>query len=187
MSCLPRRGLAAYGAQNEPDERAVGRADGDFPTSGNHGAPIAVVVALIGLARDLRQSNPMTAGRCACRSLLLLAMLACGRDRVSPADGEIVYRRYCAPCHGITGHGDGPAAAALTPRPPDLTRLTDDADALMRRIDGRETVRAHGSSRMPVWGKVFATGVSGDDPPERRARLHVNAVARYVKSLQRGG
>jgi len=31
--------------------------------------------------------------------------------------GERVYRERCAPCHGDSGRGDGPAAEALEPRP----------------------------------------------------------------------
>ncbi len=33
--------------------------------------------------------------------------------------GAEVYRRNCLPCHGVTGDGNGPAAAYLTPRPRD--------------------------------------------------------------------
>lgn len=35
--------------------------------------------------------------------------------------GAFLYRKYCAGCHGAGGRGDGPAAAALAVRPPDLT------------------------------------------------------------------
>jgi high-affinity iron transporter len=31
--------------------------------------------------------------------------------------GQIVYETRCAPCHGADGAGDGPAAAAITPKP----------------------------------------------------------------------
>ncbi|MBV9996344.1 MAG: c-type cytochrome [Caulobacteraceae bacterium] len=34
--------------------------------------------------------------------------------------GAAVYAQNCAGCHGEKGHGDGPAAAGLTPRPADL-------------------------------------------------------------------
>jgi len=34
--------------------------------------------------------------------------------------GASLYLRYCAGCHGARGYGDGPAAAALPVRPPDL-------------------------------------------------------------------
>ena len=35
--------------------------------------------------------------------------------------GASLYGRHCAGCHGARGRGDGPAAAALAARPPDLT------------------------------------------------------------------
>lgn len=36
------------------------------------------------------------------------------------ARGKALYERYCADCHGVTGHGDGPRAALLAPRPGNL-------------------------------------------------------------------
>lgn len=42
-------------------------------------------------------------------------------DQRSVQDGKQLYAQNCAACHGDTGHGDGPAAAALNPRPLDLT------------------------------------------------------------------
>ncbi|MEX2148289.1 MAG: CopD family protein [Candidatus Rokuibacteriota bacterium] len=38
----------------------------------------------------------------------------------SIAAGAALYREHCAACHGPRGAGDGPAAPALDPRPPDL-------------------------------------------------------------------
>ena len=34
--------------------------------------------------------------------------------------GAVLYRHECAPCHGPTGHGDGPQAVYFAPRPRDL-------------------------------------------------------------------
>jgi mono/diheme cytochrome c family protein len=31
--------------------------------------------------------------------------------------GKVIYKEYCAQCHGATGKGDGPAAAGLEPKP----------------------------------------------------------------------
>jgi mono/diheme cytochrome c family protein len=31
--------------------------------------------------------------------------------------GKVIYKEYCSQCHGATGHGDGPAASGLTPKP----------------------------------------------------------------------
>jgi putative copper resistance protein D len=37
------------------------------------------------------------------------------------ARGQQLYHTQCALCHGVAGHGDGPAGQALRPRPADLT------------------------------------------------------------------
>jgi putative copper resistance protein D len=42
-------------------------------------------------------------------------------DERSVADGKAIYAQNCVICHGATGHGDGPGAAALNPKPLDLT------------------------------------------------------------------
>ncbi len=31
--------------------------------------------------------------------------------------GKVLYKEYCAQCHGLTGRGDGPAASGLEPKP----------------------------------------------------------------------
>lgn len=36
-------------------------------------------------------------------------------------DGRYIYKTNCAPCHGLAGRGDGPAAANLDPKPRDHT------------------------------------------------------------------
>ena len=112
-----------------------------------------------------------------------LALLA-GCVHEAPVDsGAVLYHRYCASCHGPTGRGDGPAAAALTPRPPDFTRRTATVSQLMAAIDGRSTVRAHGSSDMPVWGMVFEQSLLEDPHTRRTALLEVQALAEYVQAL----
>jgi mono/diheme cytochrome c family protein len=40
---------------------------------------------------------------------------------LSIANGLHLFQEHCTVCHGVTGRGDGPAAAGLWPRPADLT------------------------------------------------------------------
>jgi putative copper resistance protein D len=40
---------------------------------------------------------------------------------LSIANGLHLYQEHCVVCHGVGGYGDGPAAAALNPRPANLT------------------------------------------------------------------
>ncbi len=41
--------------------------------------------------------------------------------QAAAADVKEVFKNRCAPCHGESGKGDGPGAAALTPKPRDYT------------------------------------------------------------------
>ena len=41
-------------------------------------------------------------------------------DSSEPQPGRVIYEQRCAACHGTGGAGDGPAAAAMEPRPRDL-------------------------------------------------------------------
>jgi len=51
-------------------------------------------------------------------------------DADSASPGADLFKSYCSPCHGESGHGDGPAAAALYPVPKNLaefqTQVGDD-------------------------------------------------------------
>ena len=114
----------------------------------------------------------------------LLASSAAAADE-PPSAGERLYRRYCAACHGVEGRGDGPAAAALSPPPTDLTRLDSSEAELMRQIDGRRTIRGHGTAAMPVWGQVFEQSLIDDPHTRRTALLQVQTLADYVHGLRR--
>jgi copper transport protein len=71
-------------------------------------------------------------------------------DARSIADGKALYAQNCARCHGDSGHGDGPAAAALNPKPLDLTvhvGLHPDGQLFDWITNGIER------TAMPAWGK----------------------------------
>lgn len=54
-------------------------------------------------------------------ALVAVAAVAAPADAAGDAArGKLLYGEQCVACHGATGKGDGPAAAALTPPPPDL-------------------------------------------------------------------
>jgi mono/diheme cytochrome c family protein len=97
--------------------------------------------------------------------------------------GEVLYRRYCAACHGVDGRGNGPVASALSPRPTDLTSLDSSESDLMREIDGRRTIRAHGPAAMPVWGEIFEQSLIGEPFKQRTTLITVHAIAQYVHDL----
>ena len=53
--------------------------------------------------------------------VLLVPALSSAQMKGDPKAGKAKYDIDCAGCHGKTGKGDGPAAAALTPKPQDHT------------------------------------------------------------------
>ena len=52
-------------------------------------------------------------------AVLLIPSLVLAQGSVEK--GKSIFARYCVGCHGPAGKGDGPAAAALSPKPRDLT------------------------------------------------------------------
>jgi hypothetical protein len=115
---------------------------------------------------------------------LAVVALGCAPGREHEPAGAQLYHRYCASCHGTSGAGDGPAAQWLEPRPANLRKSTLDLAALVERIDGRREVPGHGSSDMPVWGKVFSQMLVTEPKEREITRLRVQAIAEHVHSLR---
>ena len=81
-------------------------------------------------------------------------------DGGSPA-AERLYKKYCKTCHGGEGHGDGPRAMFLKPKPRNFTRTEDmkstTEEAIYRVI--AEGGAAHGlSAAMPPWQSKLQQG-----------------------------
>jgi mono/diheme cytochrome c family protein len=99
--------------------------------------------------------------------------------------GKTEYQATCAACHGQTGKGDGPVSGELRTKPPDLTLIAQrnggvfPADVLYRIIDGRRTLRPHGTYEMPVWGPAFLRSDSVD-----AVRGRILAIIAYLRSIQ---
>jgi mono/diheme cytochrome c family protein len=56
--------------------------------------------------------------------VLILAAPARGADQISPAaekEAQDIFKNRCTICHGASGKGDGPAGAALNPKPRNWT------------------------------------------------------------------
>ncbi len=106
----------------------------------------------------------------------------------SPPDGAALFRTHCASCHGSSGRGDGPVAEFLKIPPADLTQIAKQsrgafpAAQIMRIIDGRQLVRAHGDSKMPVWGDAFSHSLTHAD--EDLVRQKIEALVKYLQSIQ---
>lgn len=101
--------------------------------------------------------------------------------------GPQMYLDYCAPCHGVAGKGDGPAAPALKTSTPDLTLLAKNnggkypSDRVSKVLDFGAPVTAHGSSDMPIWGPLFR---SMDKGQLKYSKLRISNLTKHVETLQ---
>ena len=113
-----------------------------------------------------------------------------GHDPVLAEIGAPIFARYCSSCHGLTGRGDGPTAAALRTRPADLTAIAKRRNGafptgeIAKFIDGRFEYPAHGSREMPVWGTRFGSDVPDSETGESIARGNIASLVEYLKSIQ---
>jgi hypothetical protein len=73
-------------------------------------------------------------------------------------------------------------------RPADLTQIakrnkgTFPSDQVHRIIDGRQSVKTHGESQMPVWGDAFSKAMVGGD--EKAVAERISALVKYLESIQ---
>ena len=73
-------------------------------------------------------------------------------DEDAAPEGAKIFHTYCETCHGVEGHGNGPASQALDPKPKNLAELQTVVadDYLFWRI----TEGKPGTS-MPAWQGIM--------------------------------
>ncbi|MBI3090992.1 MAG: c-type cytochrome [Candidatus Tectomicrobia bacterium] len=74
-------------------------------------------------------------------------------------EGKRLYQSYCANCHGVTGKGDGPLAAVLSPRPRDHTdaeKMSHLTDKDIFNVISQGGVATQASRFMPPWSGVLS-------------------------------
>ena len=74
------------------------------------------------------------------------------------AQGGKIYAQFCTSCHGNTGKGDGPAAAALNPRPQNHTDgkyMKNLKDEYLFNIIKSGGAAVKKSPLMPPWGAAL--------------------------------
>ncbi|MBI3300591.1 MAG: c-type cytochrome [Deltaproteobacteria bacterium] len=84
--------------------------------------------------------------------------------------GEVLYIRHCADCHGWTGHGDGPLAAVLETKPRNLRRA--------------ELFTGHSEAELVAWilhGKELAVPIDPTAVPHTEAE--VTALLTHLQRL----
>jgi mono/diheme cytochrome c family protein len=134
--------------------------------------------------------NPMSRFSLTLAVVTFVCLLPHASSAQQAATGKAMFERYCSSCHGTDAKGDGPLANLLTTRPADLTQLakqnggTFPGVKVMRAIDGRDEVRAHGTSDMPVWGERFKAESPAVHTRETAVRGRAQEIVQYIQSIQ---
>jgi len=131
------------------------------------------------------------------KALVIVALLSAGaasaENPLEPFidyNGDQLFQRFCASCHGSKGYGDGPVAESFKSLIPDLTRLSQrsggrfPASRVLEIIDGRAVLPAHGSRAMPVWGYEFEAQVPPDQPGRATAQTLIYRLVEHLRSMQ---
>jgi cytochrome c5 len=122
--------------------------------------------------------------------LFLLPLSWASANEVSELEGEQLFERHCAACHGEAGEGDGPVAGVLSVKVPDLTRIAERRDGKFPRqmiknaIDGRWRIDAHGTQQMPVWGYEFWVTEGAGDFSEVEVSKILDRLIDYLEMIQ---
>ena len=123
--------------------------------------------------------------------IALLFLAACVPGAKDAPDAAQDYADYCAACHGATGKGDGIAAAGLSKKPADLTRLAArnggafPTTRVMAQIWGY--AKAKGRGVMPDFAPMMTGDLvpyDGGDGIETPTPVRLVALAEYLKTLQ---
>jgi mono/diheme cytochrome c family protein len=86
------------------------------------------------------------------------------------------YQAVCATCHGATGAGDGPGAAALDPKPSnfgDPSFWAERSDEDLVKVIREGGVAVGKSPLMPAWGALFD-------------QAKAEAILAYIKTFAEG-
>lgn len=140
--------------------------------------------------RSARALARCVAGVLALGSVAIGGLTFAQTFRPTDLSGAELFARYCAACHGSEARGNGPVAASLNKRVPDLTRLARDAGGefpalrVRETVDGRANLMAHGTRQMPVWGYEFWVEEGADIVAEDAANEIVGRLVGYLESIQ---
>ena len=105
--------------------------------------------------------------------------------------GAELFRQFCSTCHGTTARGNGPVAPALKHKVPDLTRIATRAggnyptERVRKIIDGQESLMAHGTREMPVWGWEWYAFKGEDEARRKLVAERVDKLVEYLGAIQR--
>lgn len=117
-------------------------------------------------------SSPVRSWRNRGQLLFFSGLLFAGWSSLAEADtvdGKAVFKKNCAPCHGVDGRARTPAARKLKVK--DLTESkTTDAEIEKQIVEGKKD--DHGVQKMPEFG-------------DKLSKDEIGALIGFVKSLRK--
>jgi len=126
------------------------------------------------------------------RLLILIPFLAVATPLAAQSEGELIFRKNCTVCHGVTGQGDGQKAAQLGTQPADLTKIAARRDGVwpllevMSILDGYLKF-TNPREDMPVFEELLDNDMvefdTGNGVPVL-VPAKLIAVANYLETLQ---
>ena len=122
---------------------------------------------------------------------IVAALIVAAAPALADSAGEQEYMVACAGCHGESAMGMGSFAELLNTTTPSLVNLAGanggvfPYDAVLATIDGRDDVRAHGST-MPIWGERFSSSAPSrqGETADMVARGRILSLVYYLQSIQ---
>lgn len=91
--------------------------------------------------------------------LFLGAAVSSAETKGDAAKGKVSFENTCVACHGPQGKGDGVAAAALNPKPKDLSDaklLSTQTDDFIHKVISEGGASVGLSPMMAAWGGVLS-------------------------------
>jgi mono/diheme cytochrome c family protein len=147
---------------------------------------------------EIKRVAGMLTGAALAASTLMVQSSAWAMDDAAMLQlGKDEFMASCASCHGVDAKGSGPVAAALNPKPSDLTKIAVryngnfPGDAIYQFVDGQKMIGPHGDRAMPVWGYRYladalerAHEVPHDVDPNALVHDRIAGLVKYLESIQ---
>jgi mono/diheme cytochrome c family protein len=122
--------------------------------------------------------------------VLCLAVFGFNATAQCQVTGKHDFDTLCAPCHGITGTGEGRDLTEANP--PDITQLSRrnggkfPFEEVYRTVDGRDMKGSHKRFGMPFWGDYLQKQDQKNTPVSDAAvKQRITAIVRFVETLQK--
>ena len=116
---------------------------------------------------------------------------ASAADDMQVKVGKDQYMKYCATCHGPSGTGtDGVASRLFTKPPTNLTTLSKEnggkfpMNEVMNIVKGDQSIPAHGSREMPVWGQILGKPLTEGMYGQDAADAEIINIGKYLETIQ---